>query len=87
MVIRFFGPFARLAAKESHLKLEDPITLRELIERLSSRFNGFEAYAGAADDTELSAYVIFIRKGRHLKLADRIADEDTIEVVLPATGG
>jgi molybdopterin converting factor small subunit len=87
MVIRFFGPFAKLATKESQLKLEDPITLRELIDRLSSRFSGFAAYAGAADDTELSAYVIFIRNGRYLKLADQIADEDTIDVVLPATGG
>ncbi len=87
MVIRFFGPFAALAAKESHLKLEDPITLRELIDRLSRRFSGLERYAAAADDTALSAYVIFIRNGRHLKLADRIGDEDTVEVVLPATGG
>ena len=87
MVIRFFGPFAALAAKESQLKLEVPITLRELIDRLSSRFSGFKAYAGAEDDTELSAYVIFIRNGRHLKLTDNIADEDTVEVVLPATGG
>ena len=87
MRIHFFGPFARLAAKEGRLKLEGPITLRELIHRLSDRFQGFEAYAGAADDTELSAYVIFIRNGRHLKLTDRVTDEDTIEVVLPATGG
>ena len=87
MVIRFFGPFAQLAAKESLLELEGPITLKELIARLSDRFRGFEAYAGAAEDTELAAYVIFIRNGRHLKLTDRITDEDTIEVVLPATGG
>jgi molybdopterin converting factor small subunit len=87
MLIRFFGPFAQLAKKESRMKLEDPITLRELIDRLSSRFSGFEAYALAADDTELSAYVIFLRNGRYLKLTDRVADEDIVEVVLPATGG
>jgi molybdopterin converting factor small subunit len=87
MVVRFFGPFVKLASKESRMKLEDPITLRELIGRLSSRFSGFEAYAHAADDTELSAYVVFIRNGQYLKLTDRVTDGDTIEVVLPATGG
>ena len=87
MLIRFFGPFANLAQKESRMKLEDPVTLRELIDRLSSRFSGFETYARAKDDTELSAYIIFIRNGRYLKLTDRVTDEDTVEVVLPATGG
>lgn len=87
MVIRFYGPFSKIAGKERRLDLEAPITLRALIERLAEAVPGLAPYAEERSDTALAAHVMFIRKGRNLRLSDRLEDGDTLQVVLPSTGG
>ena len=87
MLIRLFGPFEKLAGKEITLELERPMTLRELIGRLSTRFPGFALYAEKTNDAELSAHVAFVKDGRVLKLEDRVEKGDTLQVLLPVTGG
>jgi len=87
MILRFLGPFKELSQKEISIVLERPITLGELVELLSQRYEGFRSYAEKKNDLDLSAHLAFIQKGRILKLADLLQDDDLLEVVLPATGG
>lgn len=87
MLIRLFGPFEKLAGKEITLKLKEPLTLRELIGQLSSRFAGFAPYVEKTTDAELSAHVAFVTDGKYLKLEDRVEDGDILQVLLPVTGG
>ena len=87
MLIRFSGPFEKLAGQEIHLTLPEPVTLRTLIARLSGRCDGFRAYAQKQTDVDLYAHIAFIRKGRALKLDEAVTDEEELDVLLPATGG
>ncbi|RJX32510.1 MAG: hypothetical protein C4525_10540 [Desulfarculus sp.] len=87
MRISFLGPFAELAGSELELALPGSISLRELIAELAVRFPGFARYAALDSDHGLSAHVCFLRQGRPLKLAERVQDQDQIQVLLPVTGG
>jgi molybdopterin converting factor small subunit len=87
MLIRFFGPFESLAERETEICLESPLAVDEMIGLLASRYPGMARYAGIATDAELSAHLVILRDGRLLKLADRIADRDCVQILLPATGG
>ena len=87
MVIRFFGPFERLAEKEARIELSKPISTQEMLEMLASRYPGFARYSAETNDVELSAHIMLIRNGVPLRLADRIEDGDCINVFLPVTGG
>jgi len=86
-LLRLLGPFEKLIDKEISISLEKPVALGDLIELLSQRYEGFRPYAEKKSDWDLSAHMAFIRKGRTLKLADLLQDDDLLEVVLPATGG
>lgn len=87
MRIHFLGPFAGLAGGQMEWDLPAPLTLRELIAQLATRHTGFARYAALDSDADLSAHICFLREGRALKLADRLQDEDTLQVLLPVTGG
>jgi len=87
MVIKFFGPFEKLAEKEIRIELEEPISTQEMLQMLASRYPGFARYSVGRNDVELSAHVMLIRNGAPLKLADRIEDMDCISILLPVTGG
>lgn len=87
MVIQFFGPFEQLAEKEVRIELKEPISTREMLQILASRYPGFARYSGKKNDVELSAHLMLIRNGAPLKLADRIEDTDCISIFLPVTGG
>lgn len=87
MHIHLLGPFEKLAGKEIELELLNPITLREFIPLLVSRYQGFDRYAILDQDSSLSAHICFLRKGRPLKLLDQLHDQDTIQILLPMTGG
>jgi molybdopterin converting factor small subunit len=87
MKIRFHGPFESLAGKEARIELTNPIAVRELIALLAARYKGMAHYEEIKTDADLSAHLVFLGAGIPLKLSDIIRDDDTIEVLLPATGG
>lgn len=87
MVIKFFGPFEKLADKEVRIELKEPISTQEMLRMLASLYPGFAHYSVKKSDVELSAHLMFIRNGAPLKLADRIEDTDCISIFLPVTGG
>jgi hypothetical protein len=87
MLVRFFGPFIKLAEQEVAIDLKKPISIRELITMLASRYPGFAQYAGREHDVELFAHIMFVRSGAPLKSTDKIYNEDQINVLLPVTGG
>jgi hypothetical protein len=88
MVLRLFGHFAtEVGQKEMNLDLENPVTLHELIRIISSKEKTFSKIAGSRDDADLSAHAMFFKKGRHLRLSDAITNSDTVEILIPATGG
>lgn len=70
-----------------NLDLKQPVDLRELIVRMAELINGFAKYAQMDSDSTLSAHVMFLRKGRPLRLTDGVEQGDRIDVVLPVTGG
>ena len=87
MVIRFLGPFRKLAEREIRIELEEAISIQELVKILASRYPGFARYSGTKEYGELSAHVMFVRNGAPLKLTDRIENTDHISVLVPVTGG
>lgn len=87
MLIKFFGPFEKLAEKEVRIELKEPISTREMLQILASRYPGFTRYSVMKNDIELSAHVMLIRNGAYLELADMIEDMDCINIFLPVTGG
>ena len=87
MVIKFFGPFEKLAEKVVRIGLKESISTQEMLHMLASRYPGFARYSTKTNDAELSAHVMVIRNGAPLKLADRIEDNDRIDILLPVTGG
>lgn len=87
MVIKFFGPFEKLAEKRIRIELKEPMSTQDLLQMLASRYPGFARYSAKTNDVELSAHVMLIRKGELLKLADRIEDNDLIDILLPVMGG
>jgi hypothetical protein len=87
MVIRLYGPFEKLGGKEIVFRFDGAMTLRALIRSLSETYEGFLPYAEKKTDAELSAQIAFVRAGRYLRLEDRVEDADTLDVLLPVTGG
>jgi molybdopterin converting factor small subunit len=87
MVIKFFGPFDKVLGKEAQLELEKAITLKALIGRLASRYSDFVPYSAHKTDADLMAQMMFVKDGKPLKLDDLVDDGDTVQVVLPVTGG
>jgi hypothetical protein len=87
MRIRFHGPFESLAGREAQIELYDPMPVRETLGLLAVRYEGMARYAEMKTDVDLSAHLVFIRAGIPLKLSDIVHDHDTLDVLLPATGG
>ena len=54
MVIRFFGPFEKLAEKEIRIELKRTISTQDLLKMLASRYPGFASYSSEATDSEFS---------------------------------
>jgi hypothetical protein len=87
MLIRFHGPFERLAEKEVTLKVEGSINLRQLLQQLVSIYPKLPFHEATAMDGELSSSVIFAREGRSVTLGDTLGDEDILDIFIPLTGG
>ena len=87
MIVKFFGPFEKLAEREVRIELKKPISTQEMLQVLASRYPGLARYSVQENDAGLSAHVMLIRDGTPLKLADKIEDEDSIDILLPVAGG
>lgn len=87
MILKFYAPFDRLVGREARVELEEPLSLRDLLIRLRERHPGLAPYIHEDRDHAISAYVSFLREGKPVALDDLVEDRDTIEVLLPATGG
>jgi molybdopterin converting factor small subunit len=87
VIIKFFGPFEKLAEKESVINIEGSLPLQEFLQILSSRYPSLAPYIEKETQVGFSAYIVFVRNGRPLKLDDIVQNGDTIHLLLPATGG
>ena len=87
MRIYFFGPFKVMFGREMELEFQGNLSLREFIDLFASRHKGFASIASFDKDSSLSAHICFLRRGRLLKLDDRLQNEDTLQVLLPVSGG
>ena len=87
MIVEFFGPYDKLAEKKVRMTLEDSLKLKDVLMMIADRYPGLARYCHAGNDTALSSHMTIIRNGTHLKLADKVHDEDTLSFLLPATGG
>jgi len=87
MLIRFFGPFEKLVGKEVHINLTRKSSLSSVISLLRDQYAGLTPYLEYRGDADLSYHIMFVKDGRPLKLDDRLCDHDTLQVLLPVTGG
>ena len=88
MKLRFFGPFASSIGKEATFDLEEDTAFRDIVFMLCDRYDVLSPYlADVRGDEELSYRIVFLRKGMPLKLDDTVRNDDTIQVLLPVTGG
>jgi hypothetical protein len=88
MVLIFSEPFSsRLGGRDFHVELEGPIPLRELLARLPAEV--LQAVVGGEPGSEdaILARVLFFRDGRLIRWEEPVANSDTINVLLAATGG
>jgi hypothetical protein len=83
----FSNSFIKLAGKELEFSISSPVPLRTLIGRFPPDLIKMIHHDHSVSDVELWAHVMFFNKTRLLRLDDMIDNEETIEVLLPATGG
>jgi len=83
----FSDPFIKVAGKELEFPISSPVSLRALIGRFPPELIKMIHHDHAVSDVELCAHVMFFNKVRLLRLDDTIDNDETIKVLLPATGG
>ena len=83
----FSDPFIKVAGKELEFSISSPVSLRALICRFPPDLTKMIHHENAVSDVELWAHVMFFNKMRLLRLDDMIDNDETIRVLLPATGG
>lgn len=83
----FSDPFTKVAGKELEFTISGPVCLRTLIGRFPPDLIKMIHHDRSVSDVELWAHVMFFSKARLLKLGDMIDNDETIKVLLPATGG
>lgn len=83
----FSEPFIKVAGKELEFAISSPVSLRGLIGRFPPELAKMIHHENAISDVELWAHVMFFNKARLLGLDDLIDNDETIKVLLPATGG
>lgn len=87
MLIRFHGPFEKLAEKEVKVTVESHLDLRGLLQRLIQIYPRLPFHDMETPDTELNASIILIKNGVAVGLSDPITDTDIIDVLIPVSGG
>jgi hypothetical protein len=83
----FSDPFIKVAGKELEFSISSPVSLRALIGRFPPDLIKMIHHENSVSDFELWAHVMFFNKVRLLRLDDMIDNDETIKVLLPATGG
>jgi hypothetical protein len=83
----FSDPFTKVAGKELEFTISSPVSLRALIDRFPPDLIRMIHHENTVSDVELWAHVMFFNKVRLLRLDDMIDNDETIKVLLPATGG
>lgn len=83
----FSDPFIKVAGKDLEFPISSPVALRALIGRFPPELIKTIHHNHAVSDVELCAHVMFFNKVRLLRLDDMIDNDETIKVLLPATGG
>jgi len=83
----FSDPFIKVAGKELGFSISSPVALRTLIGRFPADLIEMIHHDPSVSDVELWAHVMFFNKTRLLRLDDMIDNDETIKVLLPATGG
>jgi hypothetical protein len=83
----FSDPFIKVAGKELEFPISGPVALRALIGRFPPDLIKMIRHDPSVSDVELWAHVMFFNEVRLLRLDDMIDNDETIQVLLPATGG
>ncbi len=83
----FSDPFIKVAGKDLEFSISSPASLRALIGRFPPDLAKMIHHENSVSDVELWAHVMFFNKARLLRLDDTIDNDETIRVLLPATGG
>jgi hypothetical protein len=83
----FSDPFIKVVGKELEFLISSPVSLRALISRFPPDLIKMIHHENSVSDVELWAHVMFFNKARLLRLDDMIDNDETIKVLLPATGG
>jgi hypothetical protein len=83
----FSDPFSKVAGNELDFSIPSPVALRTLIGRFPPDLVKMIHHDPSVSDVELWAHVMFFNKARLLRLDDMIDNDETIKVLLPATGG
>jgi hypothetical protein len=83
----FSDPFIKVAGKQLDFSISGPVALRTLIGRFPPDLIKMIHHDPSVSDVELWAHVMFFNKARLLRLDDMIDNDETIKVLLPATGG
>ena len=83
----FSEPFIKVAGRDLEFSISSPVPLRALIGRFPPDLIKMIHHDHAVSDVELWAHVMFFNKARLLRLDDMIDNDETIKVLLPATGG
>ena len=88
MRFTFLGPLRRIAGTPSlALALDRPRPLRDLVGPLSKTLGSLLPYGFGSTDVQILANLSFFRDNRAVGLDEQIETDDTVQVVLPATGG
>ena len=87
MRFHFSEPFIKVAGQELEFTISSPVSLRVLIGQFPPDIIKMIHHDDSVTDVELWAHVMFFNKVRLLRLDDMIDNDETIKVLLPATGG
>ena len=72
MIIRFLGPFEGLVAKHMNVNLNRKVELKEVILYVAERAEGFVNYTEMETDAPIPAHVMFLKRGKVLRLNDQV---------------
>jgi molybdopterin converting factor small subunit len=87
MLIRFHGPFEKLAEKEVKVTVEKYIDVRSLLQHLTIIYPKLPFHDIGNPNTELNASIILVKNGAAVRLGDTLTDKDIIDVFIPVSGG
>lgn len=77
---RFFGPMSEMA-------LSGPISLSQLLRRLTEQEAGLSVYARFGSGDSKPQGLLVFRDGKILNLNDSLKPEDELEMLILVTGG